>query len=184
MEQSSQLLLASKSWKFYEYPSTCYSVIFLTNTDPENIKINSISDGLNATSPKCSRLFLLSCHSPKLSWESIYPFYRNVANRHAAVPRWETVKQSSQAWNGLAMSFLCRAWHIMNELNELNLIVNISQIKCESTIYCACSIVVASRMVDKWIMRDREYVVIILISSYAWRDTSGSWNYIKECWKL
>ena len=54
-------------------------------------------------------------HTQKLSWDPIHPFYRNVANRHAVVPWWENVKQSSREWNGLAhfscvFSFVL--WHI------------------------------------------------------------------------
>ena len=49
-----------------------------------------------------------------ISLKSIHQFYRNVTNRPTALPRWETVKQTSQAGNSLANYFLCRAWHIMN----------------------------------------------------------------------
>ena len=54
------------------------------------------------------------CHGqpiPKISWKSTHPL--NVANRHAAAPRWETVKQSRQAWNSLDNYFLGRPWHFM-----------------------------------------------------------------------
>ena len=54
-----------------------------------------------------------SWHTLKISWKSIDPFCRKIANRQAAAPRWETVKQSSQAQNSLASYFLCRPWHFV-----------------------------------------------------------------------
>ena len=56
------------------------------------------------------------CHSQyilEISWKSIYLFVHDIANRHTAAPRWETVKQSSQVWNSLSVYFLCRARYIM-----------------------------------------------------------------------
>ena len=43
-----------------EYPAICISIMFETNTDPENRKMNPVFKGLNASSPKCSRLLLVS----------------------------------------------------------------------------------------------------------------------------
>ena len=36
-----------------------------------------------------------------------------MANRPAAVPRWETMKQSRQTWDSLGNYYLCRAWRFM-----------------------------------------------------------------------
>ena len=47
--------------KIYEYPSIWYSVMLLTNMDKEHRKIDYVSNGLNASSPRCSRLFLAPC---------------------------------------------------------------------------------------------------------------------------
>ena len=61
------------------------------------------------------------CHSRyilEISWKSIRLFVHNIANRHTAAPRWETVKQSSQAWNSLSI-FLCRARYIMKKLMKI-----------------------------------------------------------------
>ena len=80
------------------------------NTDPENRQINPVFKGFNAPPPQFPGCSL--CHSPhilEISWKSIHPFVHNVANRHIAAPRWETVKQSSHAWNSLFNYFLCRA---------------------------------------------------------------------------
>ena len=111
MKPSSQLLLVSKSWKFHEHSSICYSIMLVTNTDTENRKMSPVFKGLNASSPDCS-----SCHNNpilKSSWKSIHPFYRNVAHRHATCPKWETAKQTSQTRNSLNNYIWCRAWHIM-----------------------------------------------------------------------
>ena len=61
------------------------------------------------------------CHSRyilEISWKSIRLFVHNIANRHTAAPRWETVKQCSQAWNSLSI-FLCRARYIMKKLMKI-----------------------------------------------------------------
>ena len=103
----------SISWKFHEYPSICY-FLMLTNADPENVKTNLSSKGFNAPSYKFWDCSL--CNSrpiQKISWKSTHPFYCNVANRQAAAPRWETVKQSSQSWNSLANYFLGCVQYIM-----------------------------------------------------------------------
>ena len=56
---------------------------------------------------------IVHCVIAKLSWKfhGIPPIH--VANRHAAVPKWETVKQSNQVWNSLGNNCLCRAWHFV-----------------------------------------------------------------------
>ena len=56
---------------------------------------------------------IVHCVTATLSWKfhGIPPIH--VANRHAAAPKWETVKQSSQVWNSLGINCLCRAWHFV-----------------------------------------------------------------------
>ena len=75
MKQSSQLPLVSISWTFHEYPRIRHSVMLRTNKGPANIKMNSVPEGLNASSPKYSRLFFIF-------WKSVHPFFHNVAIKH------------------------------------------------------------------------------------------------------
>ena len=74
----------------------------------ENREMIPVFNELHTSSSKCSDCS--SCHNRpilKILWKSINPFYHNVAHRHAAAPRWKTMKQSSQD-----NYFLCCAWHI------------------------------------------------------------------------
>ena len=99
--------------KNHEYSSIFYSMMLVTNTDTENRKMNPVSNGFNA-SPRNVSACSSGQNGPilKISWKSVLPFHRNVAQRHADAPRWETVKQSSQSWNSLDHFFLCRAWRM------------------------------------------------------------------------
>ena len=80
----------------------------LTPMDPECRKMNPVSKGFNRSFPKCFRLFPLwqLIYVLAISLKSIHPFYHNVPNRHAAAPRWKTLKPSRQAWNSLIF-FTC-----------------------------------------------------------------------------
>ena len=72
------LLLVSISWQFREYPSISYSVILPTNTDPENIKMNHVSNDHPSNFPDCSL-----CHSRhilKISWKSTSFFITSLTN--------------------------------------------------------------------------------------------------------
>ena len=69
------------SWTIQENPFTHFSIMMLSSVDPENRKIDPGSKVLNATSSKCSRLFLVSYPAcPEMSWKSFHLFFRNVAN--------------------------------------------------------------------------------------------------------
>ena len=104
----------SISWKFHEYPSARYPVMLRIDTDPENRKLNSVS---KAHHPQNIAGCSLCRSRPilKILWQSIHPFYHNVPNRQASKPRWKAVKQSSQAWNGLANHVVCRALHLLKK---------------------------------------------------------------------
>ena len=47
---------------------------------------------------------IVICHKQQIlqiSWKYINLSYHNVANRHAAAPRWDTAKPFSEAWNSV-----------------------------------------------------------------------------------
>ena len=81
-------------------------------------KIEKNKSCIQEVKPIIPQLFQIVPHViVDISWtfhkKSIHLFCRNIANRHAAAPRWETVKQSSQAWNSLASYFLCCPRHFI-----------------------------------------------------------------------
>ena len=77
-------LMYNLSWKFHENPFIRLSIIVLTNTHSQNRKINPEFKELITT----TRFFFSDCslyhvqYFLKISWQSVHPFSRNVANRH------------------------------------------------------------------------------------------------------
>ena len=93
---------------FHEYPFICISILLVTNTDPENRKLNPEFKGLYESSQKLSRLFMSKQTDPANFMKMYLSIYRN-----GTVPRNETAKQSIQALNSLDNCFLCCPWHIL-----------------------------------------------------------------------
>ena len=64
-----------------------------------------------ATQWSCTKYFSTSCITTRcvLCFSNV----RNIANRYAAVPKWETMKQSSWVWNSLDYYFWCRPWYFV-----------------------------------------------------------------------
>ena len=114
VNQSSQFLLYSYS----EYSSSrCSPMLQKKKNDPENRQINPVFNGFNASPPQFFQVVPYAIAD--ISWtfhENLFIYLSiilNIANRHTTAPRWETVKQSSQAWNSLYIYFLCCARYIM-----------------------------------------------------------------------
>ena len=82
--------------------------MLLTNTDPEGKKI-AVSKELNATFPKCSRLFLV--WHPANLMKSIHHFVHAFAHRYDRAPIWGTVYQSTWAWE-FSQLFCCSVSNI------------------------------------------------------------------------
>ena len=87
VKQSSQMFLVSCPTKFHENQSTCFSVMYLTNTDPENRNRNTACKGLNTTPPKWISIrpfpiMLLKYTQPRLVWE----VWNSPVRREAAWP--------------------------------------------------------------------------------------------------
>ena len=80
--------------------------MLLTNTDPENRKVDHVSKVLHALPLKYSTFSLMPLAKHFENFINIHTFYRNIAKKKlAAEPRWETVKQSCKAWNSIVYYF-------------------------------------------------------------------------------
>ena len=100
VNQSSQFLLYS----FSEYSSSrCFLMLQKKTTQkidkPCFQGVQRITTAIFPGGSLCHSRYIL-----EISWKSIHLFVHDIANRHTTAPRWETVKQSSQAWNSLFIS--------------------------------------------------------------------------------
>ena len=86
------------SWKFNEYPSICYSVMLLTNTNPE---IEKLYPSDKRTIPKMSQIV------PRVTADLSWKFHENPFIHYTTLPRLD-----GKPWPSLVRhETLCQTYH-------------------------------------------------------------------------